>query len=509
MNLINIPDWGNNFYKSLVFDFKNIKYYQIVGQYLYQGSGEANYVGILLHPSYLILHPSYFNNLLESGDNKVSNCIDPYYQKTRPEEQKLYQHFIDLVQAESPSQMIGRCRALFIEGLDYPETEILLILDTITASTNAAQDFKFFLNRCCHILINRWHMQPQLHNAIPELIALFESSPSRFRIPSFRQREISRLRQLIQLFTQSEQYLTLRRLAQVMTQQSDVNSSNSSNSNNSSTGNKPLVTLIHRYPYLYEHCLLGEQYTSEHQQTVRNIQTQVQKKFEIDLSQYVTYQVRRTQILKHASAVEANRILRPVNNPTLLSDRELNATLKQFIGKVENGCTYNDLAQKFLYYTRQTTNFRAFKDDLYEYLISSVDWEYGKRQFNQRLYSHLHNTLPQANSQKVDEFLLVRTCSQLLSFLVVESQLSPQHFTFIDLVSNQGTILTTGLLLKIVLICRKIKPYLEKRLAILFNHYESATTSGVEWLVQALEELNIALSLYFGEIDLSYFKQIC
>lgn len=295
-----------------------------------------------------------------------------------------------------------------------------------------------------------------------------------------------------------------------MTQQNDVISNNSNNSNNNSSNyNKPLVTLIHRYPYLYEHCLLGEQYTSEHQQTVRKIQTQVQKKFEIDLSQYVTYQVRCTQILKHASAAEANRILRPVNNPTLLSDRQLNATLNQFIGKVENGCTYNDLAQKFLHYTRQSSSFRAFKDDLYEYLISSVDWEYGKRQFHQRLYTQLQNTLPQADSQKVDDFLIVRTCSQLLNFLVVESQLSPQHFTFIDLISNQGTIITTGLLLKIVLICRKIKPYLEKRFAILFNHYESATTNGIEWLIKTLEELNIALSLHFGEIDLSYFKQIC
>jgi hypothetical protein len=282
---------------------------------------------------------------------------------------------------------------------------------------------------------------------------------------------------------------------------------NLSNDWNSNTGNKPLITLIPRYPYLYEHCLLGEEYTSEHQQTVRQIQAQVQKKFEIDLSQYVTYQVRRAQILKSTSEVELNRILRPVKNPTLLSEPDLNDSLKHFVGKVEGEYTYNDLAKNFLNHSRHTPCFAAFKDDLYEYLISSLDMEYG-RQFNERLYTHLKNTLTNCDYQKLDEFLLVRTCSQLLSFLVAESPARPQHYTFVDLITNQGTTLTTGLLLKIVLLCRKVKPYLEKRFAILFNHYESATTSGIQWLVQSLEKLNIALSIHFGSVDLSYINQI-
>ena len=102
----------------------------------------------------------------------------------------------------------------------------------------------------------------------------------------------------------------------------------------------------------------------------------------------------------------------------------------------------------------------------------------------------------------------MRTCSQLLNFLVVESSASPQHFTLIDLIGNQGTLVATGLLLKIVLICNKIKPYLAKRFSILFNHYESASTNGVMWLVEALEQFNVAHSIHFGNIDLSYCKQI-
>ena len=416
-----------------------------------------------------------------------------------PEEQQIYQHLLHLVRIESPSRMIERFRALFIEGIGYPEPEILLVLDKITSPKKTVEEFHFFLNRCCHILINRWHMQLGLHNEISQLVQLLESEPIKSRSASNRYREIRRLRELVKLFTQSEHYVLLRRFIQVVAEPTESDSSKE---------NQPLMNLIRRYPYLYEHYLISEDSTSEQQETVRHIQGQVQRKFEIDLSHYVIYKVRRNQILQKTSADEADRILRPIKNPTLLSDRELYTTLKQFSGKAEGNSTYQDLAQSFLKCSSHVSSYRAFKEDLYKYLTSSLNGESKNRQFQQRLYTQLQNTLPQADSQKVNDFLIVRTCSQLLNFLVVNSQLSPQHFTFVDLITNQGPISTIGLLLKIVLICRKVRPYLEKRLAILFNHYESANTNCIGWLVKALEQLNIALSIHFGNIDLSYLKQI-
>jgi hypothetical protein len=66
----------------------------------------------------------------------VSNWTNPYYESTSSEEQQIYQHLLKLLESQSPSQMIERFRALFIEGADYPETEILLLLDKIVASNN-------------------------------------------------------------------------------------------------------------------------------------------------------------------------------------------------------------------------------------------------------------------------------------------------------------------------------------------------------------------------------------
>ncbi len=450
-----------------------------------------------------IIDPNSDKAILQKhSTNTISRKLDydHCYHDCYHEEQLIYQHLLRLVKKESTDQMLNRFRALFIERANYPEPEILLALDKITASKTAIEEFKFFLNRCCHILINYWHMNSLLHSAIADLISLFSIIPTTYKVNNLRSREINRLRELVKLFVDSEQYLVLLRFTQVVNENQPVAKRRD---------NQPLMTLIRRYPYLYEHCLMSDDSTLEQKETVRHFQSQVQKKFEVDLSQYVTYKMRRIQMLKNTSIAEANRILRPINNPTLLTDGELYTTLKHFVGKVEHGNTYHESAQQFIKYGAQAANFRNFKDDLYEYLISSVDGQYGKKQFNQKLYKYLQNILPQADEQKVNDLLLVRTCSNLLNFLVVNNQSSPQHFVFLDLISNQGTVPTMGLLLKIVLICGKVKPYLERKFAILFNHYGASTTNTVGWLVGTLEQLNIAFSINFGGIDLSFFKRFC
>jgi len=411
------------------------------------------------------------------------------------EEQQLYDHLLYCVQAESCSQMIARFRALFLDGVRYEDPQIWLALEKIATSKRAEQEFKFVLNRCCHILINRWQLQPQLQGAIPELVALFENPPDPGKVQS---RGARRLRHLVQLFAETEQYITLQRLSRVVSESSEVYASDSI----------PVGTLIQRYPYLYEHCLLSEDSSYEHQQTVRQIQARIQRRLELDLSQYVTYQVRRAQAIRTQSLESLDKIIQPIDNPTLLSDRELAAALKQFVGKVQGSYTYRDVARSFLTHSSHTTSYKAFKDDLYEYLTASIDPSYGKRQFNDRLYNHLKNTLPQCESQKPTEFLLVRTCSQLLNFIVVESPQRPNHFIFVDLITNLGATLTTCLLLKIVLLCSKVKPYLEKRFSILFNHYESSTKDGVPWLIKSLENMNVAFSVHFGSADLSCLNHI-
>ncbi|HLO48942.1 MAG TPA: hypothetical protein VK211_11050 [Kamptonema sp.] len=429
-----------------------------------------------------------------------NSLTDSYNRQSHPEEQLLYNHWLEQVQVEQPPELIERFRNLFIENVGYPDREIAIAVEKLAASKHAEEEFKFILNRCCHILINRWQTYTAKHTAIPALIDLFENLPYNPPGKYVHNRSNRRLPELIKQFTQSEQYVTLQRLAKVMSQSREFSSTHTAET-------KPLGTLIPRYPYLYKHCLLTEGSSYEHQKTIKKIQSENQRQFEINLSQYVAHAVRKSQIARRETSVSFGRIIQPIKNPTLLNDGELFFALKQFIGKVEGADTYRHFANRFLNHTNCNQSYRAFKDDLYEYLITTTnDSTYGKRQFNEKLYKQLRNIIPQSDSQKFSDFLMIRTCSQLLNFLVVESPQRPNHFVFIDLISNVGATQTIGILLKIVLICGQVRPYLEKRFAILFNHYESTTREGVLWLVKGLENLNLALSTNFGSVDLSYLR---
>ena len=414
-------------------------------------------------------------------------------------EQMVTDHLLYAVQTESPEDLLDRFRRLFIGGRSYEPLEIRDALEKIACVKGSDEFFPFLLNRCCHILINRWQMQPNTRWAISELVEQLKFIPP---IGNIYARGPRRLRQLMHDFSATEQYLTLQRLATVISNTNEEHGKlRPRRLTQADKNNERLVgQLINRYPYLYEHCLLSQDSSYENQQTVRLIRDKLQTQFELDLSHYVTYQLR----LKDAKA--EGRIIHPVDNPTLLSDRELGYALKNFVGRVKGNQTYNDIAKSFLTHSLQARSYRIFKEDLYEYLIDSVDPRYGKQKFNEKLYERLQETLPRYDLQKPNDTLLLRTSSHLLNFLVVESPQRPNHYVFVDLVTNLGATPTVTLLLKITLLCNQVKPSLEKRFAILFSHYETSTEDGVPWLVQSMENIHLALSAHFGALDLSYLN---
>jgi ribosomal protein S30 len=452
---------------------------------------------------------------------------DDRFQGNKQEEQKLYEHFLQCIETDSPEKIIERFSNLFIKATGYSDNSVRLALENIASLKSANLEFKFILNRCCHIVINHWQMHSHLKPFIPKLIYLFENT---LPIDGVQSRSARKIRILVQDFSKTEQYNKLKRLSKIVRQTIETDSKSISNdgyfivnknksrresisggsgsiANSGSIGN-----LIKRYPYLHQHCLLSEDSTYESQQTVLQLQAKIQRNYEIKLSNYVTYRVRLAKAARMAKSEGGdNRIIVPnlekVKNPTLLSDRELDRAIANYIGKAERGCSYRDLSQQFLSHSKYMTNsYQDFKGNLYEYL--KIDSEYGRDRFNHKLSKHLQNTLVDCHSQKLNEFLMIRTCSGLFKFLVVDSDRFPDCNFYLDSIGNLGETKTVGLLLKIVLLCSKVKPSLEKRFSILFNHYESSHREGVPWLIKSLENLQVAFSIHFGAVDLSLFKII-
>lgn len=419
-----------------------------------------------------------------------SNIVNPALLDTIPasrDEQKLYNHIVSCVQTESPVQVIERFRQLFIDGMGYPDPDIEATLYSIVSLKRSEQDFKYILHRCCYIPINRWQLNSQYKLAIANLVGLFKQTSPRFGMEFYI---VKCLQRQLDLFTKSEEFLNLERLVKALEQGLEPH-----HKQNDTT----LGELIFRYPYLYSYSLLSKESIAEEQQTIQRLKSQKQQQFESELSLYLNYLV--------APGQTEIGIVNPAPNPTLLNDAELHLALREFTGKVNENRTYKEAAHLFLRQAKNTKSYQSFKVDLYEYLISAVEPEYGRRQFSGRLYKYIKNTLRENDSLKLNNLLLFKTCHELFNFLVVENQHHPSHYVFYDLVYNLGPSRTMGLMLKLVLLSGKAKPDLEKRFSILFNHYEGKGADEIMWFIKSLENLNVAFVVNFGKPDLSVVKR--
>ncbi|MDY7013037.1 MAG: hypothetical protein SVX43_05450, partial [Cyanobacteriota bacterium] len=409
------------------------------------------------------------------------------------DEQLIYDHFIYCVEKESSEDLLKRFRQLFIEG-NYPDPDVRDALERIIAFLRHEQQFQYLLYRCCTILINHWGVRPKQRAASAELVRLLQHSPKTQAVSPIAKR----LEELRDIFLQSEEFLRLKRLREEILEWQNLDRILELRPIQPVT---PLNQLLGRYPYLYSHRLISGTSSLEYRQKVRQRQSERQRQFEIELAQYATYLTRQSSKGTIPNLPGGNSL----SNPTLLSDEQLYDALQQFVGKVDGSYTHQDLAQLFLSRIPRLQSYQAFKADLYEYLIATIDPRYGQTSFYQRLDWQLKNTFPEKDDRPPDKFLIVKTCSRLFKFLI-ESPEHPNFYLFLDLIFNLGETKTMGLLLKIILLSRPVRPHLEQRFSALFNYYDTLKTEEITWLVKALENLNIALVTNFGEIDLSFIK---
>ena len=419
---------------------------------------------------------------------------------SQEQEKLLYDSIQEWLQKDSSERVIEKFRYLFIKGNGCDCVQSRSALEAILSSKNIKQEFNFIFNRCCYLIINEWQKSPILREKIPLLINQI-GLPSNASLS--QSRTTRKLRELIINFQESEEYIKLKRLSILLKQDRE---------HISVYKQQTVGSLIQRYPYLHQQLLLGEERSYKSKKTIKNLQKGIQHRYELDLSRYITYRVRLVEIVRKYKANKQTRIpkniIKPVLNPTLLSDRDLDKGLRQYLGVIEKNYTYRSLALNFNKQFTEINSHKEFKRKLYDYLTLGFNCQYSKEVLNPKISRYLDSILPDLHANKVDEFTLLRTCSLLLKFFVVDSIHNLDHYLFVDAIENLGEIKVIGLLLKIILLCDKTKPYLEQRFAILFSYYESFTKDGVPWLINSLESLQLALSVHFGKVDLSLVKII-
>jgi hypothetical protein len=428
-------------------------------------------------------------------------------QSYKPDEQ-LYNHLIHWVKVESPSEVLLRFQTLFVDSANYPDPQIQKALHQVLGNDLAEQNFKSVFNRCCYILLNNWRNQPSLQWAVDDLLTVLNDFSSEAYCSSAH-----RLHQLLCNFTQSEDYVRLQKSAhagfrgtrnishifEVPEPQPrlDEHSSDLADDVDHSEGSQPLKTIVYRYPFLYEHCLINKCNTNEQIREMKQQRANVQQAFASNLHTYYMHHVKRSS---HGCSTPPQGLTSP-QNPTNLSDAELHHALTHFTGRVHHNRTYQHAAKDFLRQSESAPNFRVFKDDLYEYLTATVK-PYGNRRFHEKLQERLRKSHSQHDAQAQSLVLLPEVCHDLFKFLVMDKE-RPQEsvYTFMDLIGNIGPTLLVGMLLKIALLCKKAREFLDSQVALLFNHHSTCPRRDVNWLEKSLDHLNIALCTHFDRPD--------
>lgn len=261
----------------------------------------------------------------------------------------------------------------------------------------------------------------------------------------------------------------------------------------------PLSQLLERYPLAYDQGLLSQ--FSPAQLPLH--QTQVRKAWEVSICHVVIdYSLRQQRQQPGSAAMTVT-----ANNPTLLDPQQLHQTVQSLLQSLANPQGIKVQARQFRRQYPTLETYASFKQGLYAYLKLPESTFGGAQLFNQRLEQVIDSILPDYDGAAVTDLLVLRTCTQLLSYWIVESSHQRDHARFLNLIANLGAMATVTWLLRIVLLCPNAQRHLEKRMAILLSHYSQTPWQEVLWLVETMEIFEIANVLVMSEVQLPLFRQ--
>jgi hypothetical protein len=264
--------------------------------------------------------------------------------------------------------------------------------------------------------------------------------------------------------------------------------------------------LVTRYHFLYRHLLIEYLPITTEPKVILAKTQEKEKQFEFKLYQYILYRARLLQLAKARQFSQgAGKVIRRIENPTLLSDKDFKIATDIYSGKLDGEHTLTQIAQKLVANNNLRHNYGHFKQELNRYLLYKIDNKNSNYPLDRYLKQKLEQIFPQSDTRQLNDSLILQTSRQLLSFLMKEGDRT-EPVTFVELIANLGTAQAIVLLIKIVAICPQVKPDLETKLTALLINHEDAKVQDMLWLVKSLEHINIAFGLCFGKVDLSATK---
>jgi hypothetical protein len=425
----------------------------------------------------------------------IQNRDDLIWQSIYQEKSIIEKNLLEWLEYEKPEALIAKFTALFIEG-NHKDDRVIQALDKVLLIPQEQQKFSHLINFCCHLIIDRWLNNPEYVSFIPQLIEVFDLvKPQTKSYARLR----GRLIQGIKKYKESELYCQLKFIVDIILDRE---------TNIDLEQNLLLRDLVTRYHCFYRHFLIEYLPITTEPKFILAKSQEKEKQFEFKLYQYILYRARLIQLAKARQFSQgAGKVIRRIENPTLLSDKDFKIATDIYSGKLDGEHTLTQIAQKLVANNSLRHDYGHFKQELYRYLLYKIDTKNSNYPIDRYLKQKLEQIFPQSDSRQLNDSLILQTCRQLLSFLMKESS-QTEPVTLVELIANLGTAQTIVLFVKIVAICPQAKPDLEMKLVTLFTHYRDAKVQDMLWLVKSLEHINIAFGLCFGKVDLSATKII-
>ena len=433
--------------------------------------------------------------------NDISGSIQPI----DLEGDVIYEYLRQCAKSESPSKIIQEFKNLLLLN-KKTNAQVCKALETVLSS-NRQQRLNTVLNNCCLIILDYWLDDRRSMTYIPQLLETFNvvartNSYNRYR---------KQLVRSIKDYQQSGLYFKLRAAIAIVNpeniKRSDLILLTEGKTDSSDRHTDSIDIYLPRYTYLYRNFVPNLQ-TKHITSLIERLQKERQKEFEFLLSKYIIYRFRLKQLARmKLLSKKANKVITIVDNPSLLSDRAFTTALKQYFSKVD-GYTLSERAHLFIAENKFRTSYQVFKQDLYRFIIDNITPINNTFKFENKLQRKLENIFAESYNKPLNKNLILQTCRQLFSFLIIDTTKSNNFLRINELIANLGTAQTTLILTKIVLICPESRADLEKKIYFLAAHYQLQKAIEISWLIKILEHLLISLTICFGNIDTSIAKSI-
>lgn len=422
----------------------------------------------------------------------------------------VYEYLRQRSAIQSPPELIQEFQNLLQQGINK-DSKISRILEKIIFAPKPR--FEIFLSHCFYLILDCWLDTPESMVYVDQLLNILDVLG---QTRSYDRRR-KQLVQLVDNYQQSVSYLKLKAVIAIIHPQPTGNESgenflitNEASGNNSSHSKKITNTYLLRYPYLYQHLLPSdEQFKQLHHLPlfIEQLRDKRQQDFEILLSKHIIYRFRLKQVARMKLLTKgAGKIITKVDNPSLLSEKAFRTALKHYVGKVDDKYTTLERAQRFVVENEQRKSYGEFKGDLYNFIVSDIKPRNSTYNFSSRFKQKFADIFPQSDAKSLNRTLILQTCRQLFSFLIVDHTVDHNPQRFSELIANLGTAQVMMILVKITLICPESKSDLEKKICFIVSHYQLQNIQEILWLIKSLEHLLVAFSIYFGNLDVSLVK---